>query len=112
MLIPTSCSISQAENTIFQKLPMLSTRQASKVKIGELMKVIKGGMIKIKEADLITIEGLSIEEDSLITSMGEEGMLIMMTRKLMQIYRNRKKIRENLLTIVIFLDDINSSLYE
>ena len=44
--------------------------------------------------------------------MGEEGMLIMMTQKLMQIYRNRKKIRENLLTTVIFLDDINSSLYE
>jgi hypothetical protein len=91
---------------------MLSTRQANKVKIGELMKVIKGDMTKIKEADLITIEGLSTEEDSLITSMGEEGMLIMMTQKLMQIYRNRKKIRENLLTTVIFLDDFNSSLYE
>jgi hypothetical protein len=60
---------------------MLSTRQANKVKIGELMKVIKGDMTKIKEADLITIEGLSTEEDSLITSMGEEGMLIMMTQK-------------------------------
>ena len=76
------------------------------------MKVIKGGMTEIKEANSITIEGLSIEEDSIITSMGEEGMLIMMTQKLMQIYRNRKKIRENLLTTVIFLDDFNSSLYE
>ena len=74
------------------------------------MKVIKGGMTEIKEANSITIEGLSIEEDSIITSMGEEGMLIMMTQKLMQIYRNRKNIREDLLTTVIFLDDINSSL--
>ena len=74
------------------------------------MKVIKGGMTEIKEADSITIEGLSIEEDSIITSMGEEGMLIMMTQKLMQIYRNRKNIREDLLTTVILLDDINSSL--
>ena len=43
------------------------------------MKVIKEGMTKIKEADLITIEDLSIEEDSIIKSMGEEGMMIMIT---------------------------------
>jgi hypothetical protein len=97
MLIPTSCSISPEENIIFQKHLTLLTRLTNKDKTGEAMKTIKEGMTKIKEADSITTEVLAIEEDSIITSM-EEGlhMLIMMIQKLMQIYRNRKKIRENL----------------
>jgi len=97
MLIPTSYSISLEENIIFQKLLTLSTRLINKGKTGEAMKIIKEGTTKIKEADSITTEVLAIEEDSIITSM-EEGlhMLIMMIQKLMQIYRNRKKIKENL----------------
>ena len=97
MLIPTSCSISLEENIIFQKHLTLSTRLTNKDKTGEAMKIIKEGTTKIKEAASITTEDLAIEEDSIIISM-EEGlhMLIMMIQKLMQIFRNRKKIRENL----------------
>ena len=97
MLIPTSCSISLEENIIFQKLLTLSTRLINKGKTGEAMKTIKEGTTKIKEAASITTEDSAIEEDSIITSMVEGlHMLIMMIQKLMQIYRNRKKIRENL----------------
>ena len=97
MLIRTSCSISLEENIIFQKHLTLSTRLINKGKTGEAMKTIKEGTTKIKEAASITTEDLEIEEDSIITSMEEElHMLIMMIQKLMQIYRNRKKIRENL----------------
>lgn len=110
MLIQTSYSISQAENTIFQKLHMLLTRITNKYKIGELMKVIKEeGMIKIKEADILIIKDLSIEGDLIIINSVED-MLTMMIQKLMLISKNRKKIRENLLTIVIFLDDSKNSL--
>jgi hypothetical protein len=89
---------------------MLITRITNKYKIGELMKVIKeGGMIKIKEADILIIEDLSIEGDLIIIN-SVEAMLTMMIQKLMLISKNRKKIRENLLTIVIFLDDSKNSL--
>lgn len=105
MLILISCSINQAENTISQKLHILITKITNKLKIGELMKTIKeGGMIKVKQVDILIIEVLPIEGDLIITNT-EEGMLIMMIQKLMLISRNKKKIRENLLTIVIFLDD-------